>query len=67
MMIVAFFAGIGLQVLVTEIDFLNILFETTHLSLKEWLILVALSTGPLWAHELLVLGKSLKNKYLMSP
>ena len=67
MMIVAFFAGIGLQVLVTEIDFLNILFETTHLSLKEWLILVALSTGPLWAHELLVLGKTLKNKYLMSP
>ena len=66
-MIVAFFAGIGLQVLVTEIDFLNILFETTHLSLKEWLILVALSTGPLWAHELLVLGKTLKNKYLMSP
>jgi len=66
MMIVAFFAGIGLQVLVTEIDVLNVLFETTHLSLKEWLLLVALSTGPLWAHELLVLGKTLKNKYLVS-
>ena len=63
MMIVAFFVGLGLQVLVTEIDFLNVLFETTHLTLQEWLMLGAISTGPLWAHELFVLGKMLKNKY----
>lgn len=63
MMIVAFFVGIGLQVLVTEIDFLNVLFETTHLTLQEWLMLGAISTGPLWAHELLVLGKTLKKKH----
>ena len=60
MMIVAFFVGIGLQVLVTEIGFLNVLFETIHLSLKEWLMLGALSSAPLWAHELLVLGKMFK-------
>lgn len=66
MMIVAFFVGIGLQVLVTEIDFLNVLFETSHLTLEEWLMLGAISTGPLWAHELLVLGKMFKKKYLLS-
>ena len=63
MMIVAFLVGIGLQVLVTEIDIFNVLFETAHLSLKEWLMLGALSTGPLWAHELLVLGKMFKNNH----
>lgn len=63
MMIVAFLVGIGLQVLVTEIDIFNVLFETAHLSLKEWLMLGALSTGPLWAHELLVLGKMFTNNH----
>lgn len=62
MMIIAFFIGIALQVLVTEVAFLNVLFETTQLSLREWLKLGALSTGPLWAHELFVLGRMLKNK-----
>lgn len=66
MMIVAFLVGLSLQILVTEIDFFNVLFETTHLSLKEWLMLGGISTGPLWAHELFVFGKMIKNKYVAS-
>lgn len=59
MMIIAFIVGIGLQVLVTEIGFLNVLFETIHLSFKEWMLLIALSSAPIWAHELLVIGKAI--------
>lgn len=62
MMIVAFWVGILLQVAVTEVDILNQLFETIHLSFGEWMKLVALSTGPLWAHEILVLVRWIRNK-----
>lgn len=62
MMIVAFWVGILLQVAVTEVDMLNQLFETIHLSFGEWMKLVALSTGPLWAHEILVLVRWIRNK-----
>ncbi len=62
MMIVAFWVGILLQVAVTEIDIFNQLFETIHLSFREWMMLVAISTGPLWAHEALVFVKWLQNR-----
>ncbi|MDF3000953.1 MAG: ATPase, P-type (transporting), superfamily, subfamily, partial [Bacillota bacterium] len=62
MMIIAFIVGMLLQVAVTEIDVLIEVFGTMELSLREWLSLIALSTAPLWFHELFVLVKFLKKK-----
>ena len=53
-MILAFAAGILLQIAVTEIPPLIRLFGTVRLSLTEWLQLIALSATPLIVHELLV-------------
>lgn len=62
MMILAFCVGFLLQISVTEIPFLTQVFGTAELSLKEWLSLVALSTAPIWFHELLVAVKFFKRK-----
>ncbi|MBR0598969.1 cation-translocating P-type ATPase [Sinanaerobacter chloroacetimidivorans] len=62
MMIIAFVVGFLLQIFVTEIHLLTEVFGTVELSLKEWLSLTALSTAPLWFHELFVLIKYLKKK-----
>lgn len=61
MMIVAFFTGLLLQILVTEAGFLNGIFETVHLTFSEWTMLFCLSMGPLVAHELLVIKKGVIN------
>ncbi|MDR0357190.1 MAG: cation-translocating P-type ATPase [Clostridiales Family XIII bacterium] len=53
MMIVAFFLGFALQIAVTEVPFLNDVFSTASLSLNEWLCITAVSTLPLWCHEIL--------------
>ena len=62
LMVFAVILGIGLQVLVTEIPFLNDFFKTTQLELTEWFFILGLSFLTLIAHELLVLGIKLKNK-----
>lgn len=61
-MIGAFAAGLLLQVLVTEIPFLTEVFETSQLSLREWLNLILLSAIPLVSHEIIVIGKKLFKK-----
>lgn len=53
-MILAFAAGILLQIAVTEISPLIQLFGTVRLSMAEWVQLIALSATPLIVHELLV-------------
>lgn len=62
MMIIAFVIGMLLQISVTEIDVLIEVFGTQELSFNEWLSLVALSTAPLWFHELFVFVKYMKRK-----
>jgi Ca2+-transporting ATPase len=62
MMLVAFIFGFILQISVTEIHFLTVVFGTTELNLQEWLSLAALCTAPLWFHELLVLSKYLRHR-----
>ncbi len=62
MMLIAFAVGMLLQISVTEIHGLVSVFGTTELSLKEWISLIALSTAPLWFHELFIFVKYLKNK-----
>jgi Ca2+-transporting ATPase len=61
-MILAFFVGLIGQIAVTEIPFLSNIFGTVALSFKEWgyIILAALSNVVL--HELIVIGKKIKNK-----
>lgn len=54
LMMLAFLIGLALQVAVTEIDALCKMFSTTQLSLKQWLILLLVSSIPLWIHELIV-------------
>ena len=59
-MILAFFLGIFLQVLVTEVPWLVEAFGTQRLSVGEWQLLLGISALPLVFHELLLLpGKLL--------
>jgi Ca2+-transporting ATPase len=61
-MIGAFSLGLLLQILVTEIPFLTEMFETSQLSLKEWINLILISMIPLLSHEIIVMGKKVFNK-----
>ena len=54
-MILAFFLGIFLQVLVTEVPWLIQAFGTEKLSFGEWRLLLGISALPLVFHELLLL------------
>lgn len=54
-MLGAFFLGLGLQAMVTEIPYFVQLFGTARLSLQEWCLLLGISAIPLVAHELLLI------------
>jgi len=56
-MILAFALGLALQIAVTEVPFLVKVFATAQLSFAEWAALVAVSSVPLWAHELVYLAR----------
>ncbi|MGI6644469.1 MAG: calcium-translocating P-type ATPase, PMCA-type [Bacilli bacterium] len=51
----AFLVGFILQILVTEIPFLTVAFDTQGLTAIEWLCLAAMSLIPLVVHELIIL------------
>lgn len=53
MLLVAFVAGFGLQVLVTEVNPFALVFGTTKLQGIEWLELIGLAIVPLVVHEIL--------------
>jgi Ca2+-transporting ATPase len=53
MMIAAFIIGFLLQLAVTEIPFMNEIFSTAPLTIKEWLCITVVCTIPLWCHEIL--------------
>jgi len=55
LMIVAVVFGVLLQVLVTEIAFLNSFFKTTQLAFAEWCFILGLSLITLIVHEIIVL------------
>ena len=58
-MLIAFFLGLALQVLVTEVPFLVEAFGTAKLSFSQWRLLLGISAVPLVAHELLLLPRKL--------
>ncbi|MCI8631576.1 MAG: cation-translocating P-type ATPase [Firmicutes bacterium] len=62
MMIIAVVAGFLLQIAVTEIPFFENVFDAAELSLSEWLTLTALSTAPIWLHEIVVLVRRLSGR-----
>ncbi len=55
MMVIAVAAGFLLQIGVTEIPFFESVFNAAELSVREWLVLTAISTAPIWLHEIVVL------------
>lgn len=55
LMILAFFAGITLQLLVTEVPYFIQVFGTCHLTLPEWGQMIFLAAMPLFVHEALIL------------
>ena len=59
MMLVAFVAGIVLQLFVIETPGVQDLFTTANLDWQEWLITLAFSFIPLILHELIVFGRYL--------
>lgn len=63
MMLVAFAAGIILQLFVIETPGVQELFTTANLSWDEWLITLAFSVIPLVLHEVIVGIKFLKRKF----
>lgn len=62
LLLVAFIFGLGMQILITEIPFLEDFFDTAQLTLVEWLYVIALSVVPLVIHEIIVLIKFVKKK-----
>jgi Ca2+-transporting ATPase len=62
-MLLAFAVGLLLQIAVTEIPFLTVVFETVRLSLKEWFNLILIAMIPLLSHEIVVgFKKIIRNK-----
>ncbi len=66
LLIVSFVLGYFIQILVTEIPFLNNAFKTTHLAFSDWIIITFFSMIPLVVHELLALFKKIKRKQKLS-
>lgn len=62
MMLIAFVAGIVLQLFVIETPGVQQLFSTANLSWEEWLITLAFSFIPLILHELIVLFHFVRRK-----
>ena len=62
MMLIAFVAGIVLQLFVIETQGVQELFSTADLSPEEWLITLAFSFIPLILHELIVLFHFVRRK-----
>ena len=62
LMIAAVAVGVLLQVLVTEIPFLNDFFKTSKLEMTEWFFVLGLSLVTLLVHEIIVLIIKLKEK-----
>lgn len=54
--------GVGLQILVTQVDFLNVFFKTTKLEMGEWSYILGVSLIVLLVHEFIVIALCMKQK-----
>lgn len=55
LMLLAVVVGVGLQVMVTEVPYLVVIFQTVKLTGAEWRELLLLASAPMAAHEFLIL------------
>ena len=62
LMIFSLVFGIFLQVLVTEVGFLNDFFKTTKLEFAEWCYILGLACLVLVVHEILVVIHKIRNR-----
>ncbi|MFA5480886.1 MAG: cation-translocating P-type ATPase [Bacilli bacterium] len=62
LLLVAFVFGLAMQVLITEVPFLESFFKTAQLDLEHWLIVIGLSIVPLVVHEIIVLVKFIRKR-----
>ena len=62
MMAIAFFVGVALQIAVIQIPAVSKIFSTRALTLKEWIITLAVAFVPLVIHEIIVLFKGIAKK-----
>ena len=62
LMLLAFFAGMALQLSVTEIPYLVTVFQTVRLTVGEWIEILVLAAAPMAAHELLLLLNKLQDR-----
>ena len=62
LLIASFIIGYVLQILVTELPFLNQAFKTTHLYFQDWIIITLFSMLPLVIHEIIALFLKLIKK-----
>ncbi len=63
MMLIAFVAGLGLQLFVIEVPFMQQIFSTANLTWQEWLITASMCITPLIVHEIVVFIKWLKKRF----
>ena len=63
MMLIAFAAGLGLQLFVIEVPFMQQIFSTANLTWQEWLITASMCITPLIVHEIVVFIKWLKKRF----
>lgn len=62
LLIISFVFGLGMQILITEVAFLEDFFITANLTFVEWLYVLALSVVPLVVHEIIVFYLFIKEK-----
>jgi len=62
LLLVAFAFGFAMQILITEVPFLEGFFKTYQLTFLEWVYVLALSVVPLLVHEIIVLVRYIKKR-----
>lgn len=63
LLIVSFLLGYGIQIMVTEIPFFNVIFKTTHLQFYDWLMITLFSMMPLVVHEMIAFVNKLRKDH----
>lgn len=62
LILISFVFGLGMQILITEVAFLENFFITANLTFIEWLYIIALAIIPLVIHEIIVFFLFIKGK-----
>ncbi len=61
-LVYAVLVSLALQVVITNLPFAHAIFRTEYLSLMDWVMILALSSFPLWAMEIMKLLNAIRNR-----